>query len=410
MKQKNRGVSCFLLFLIKPAKLIIALHSLLTAGECLCQVEEFYVRPNQTDGRYPAQDSHFIAYNAATQNGKLFLFIGGTFSSPKNYDYITRYAAALGFDAVSLTYPNGVLTTLLAGSSDSLAFDKFRQEICFGTQVSPAVSVDTLNSIYTRTLKLMQFLSHISSHNWSRYLASDSTLDWSQIVVSGHSQGAGHACYLGKQFSAHRVVMFSGPNDYSTYFSNSAPWLRQAGTTAISRHFVFLHLQDEVVPFSHQLANIAGLGMLEADDTTLVDDIRAPFLNSHCLYSNHAPGLTGNYHSSTVIYSATPLDGQGNPIFLPVWEYMLTSTLSTGIARSAGGNRTVLLYPNPVNDIVTIEHGNSGNAEIFIINLLGQLVHREHLLAGKKQIDLSILPSGNYFLCNDEAAYTIIKK
>lgn len=385
----------------------VLLCLLLTVTSGLCQIQEFYVKPEQTDAGYPPQDSHLVAFNTTNQNGKLLLFIGGTFSSPKNYGYITRHAAGLGFDAVHVTYPNSVLTTLLAGSADSLAFDKFRQEICFGTQVSPAVNVDTLNSIYTRTVKLLQFLSQISSHNWAQYLSSDSTLDWSKIVVSGHSQGAGHVCYLAKKFQVERVVMFSGPNDYSTYFSNSAPWLREDGITPVSRHFVFLHLQDEIVPFSHQFADIAGLGMLQLDDTTIVDGASPPFSNSHCLYSNHAPGSSGNYHGSTIIHSATPLDGNGNPVFIPVWDYLLTGTTSTAaIANESRSDLT--LYPNPVTELTAIESSNK-IGEILIMNTVGQTVFSGFIRENKSYIDLSGLERGVYFIRHGTSVIPIVK-
>jgi len=397
----------YIILVKKMQPLFVLLSFLLAAAPGFCQVQEFYVQPGQTDASYPPQDSHLVAFNIANQNGKLLLFIGGTFSSPKNYDYITRHAASLGFAVINVTYPNDVLTTLLAGSGDSLAFNKFRQEICFGTQVSSAVNVDTFNSIYIRTLKLLQFLSQLSSHNWGRYLASDSTLDWSKILVSGHSQGAGHACYLAKKFDVERVVMFSGPNDYSTYFNNSAPWLRETGITPISRHFVFLHLQDEIVPFENQYANISGLGMLDAEDTILIDNLDSPFLNSHCLYSNHAPGSSGNYHNSTVIYTATPLDGSGNPIFVPVWDYMFTGDAAT----SSRDSRMLdfLCYPNPAMTIAAIE--SSGPiGEISIFNPAGQMIYSEYIPSMKSRIDLSGYQPGIYIVRQNGTVSRLIKK
>ena len=161
------------------------------------QLETFYVSPNQTDPDYTIQDSNYIAINASTQINKLFLFFGGSFSSPGNYKFICKVAADMGYDAISLCYPNGVPVYPLGSTADSLVLDKFRQEICFGTPRSIFVSVDTLNSIYTRTLKLIQYLSvTYPSQNWGQYLLTATTLDWSKIAVSGHSQGSGHAAYL----------------------------------------------------------------------------------------------------------------------------------------------------------------------------------------------------------------------
>ncbi len=389
---------------------LILLFVFTTFFHCLCQVQEFYVKPSQTDAGYAAQDSHFVAYNATTQLNKLLLFIGGTFSSPKQYDYFCSHAAGSGFDAISLCYPNTVLTTLLAGSSDSASFDKFRQEICLGTQVSSAVSVDSLNSIYTRALKLIQHLAlTYPSQGWNQYLETPTTLDWSKIIVSGHSQGAGHACYLAKSFPAERVIMFSGPNDYSTYFNNSAPWLGQAGITPVNRHFAFLHLQDEIVPFNYQFANITGLGMLQSDDTTLVENTVAPYSNSHCLYSKLPPNVSGQYHGSTVIYSSTPRDGNGEPVFAPVWNYMLSASVTTAISNTTFEARNFNAYPNPATSAITIDFVNSDFTEVFILNSYGQTVISENIFAQKTQIDLSVLPPGIYFILSNGKTVSFVK-
>jgi hypothetical protein len=154
--------------------------------------------PYQTDTNYAVQDSNYIVYNTQYNINKLFLFIGGSLSSPGDYAAICNFAGNSGFDIISLRYPNevGVFTTL-AESDDNLVFDKFRQEICFGTPQSIHIAVDTLNSIYTRTVKLLQFLAaNYTSQNWNQYLLTADTPDWSKILVGGHSQGAGHACYL----------------------------------------------------------------------------------------------------------------------------------------------------------------------------------------------------------------------
>lgn len=39
------------------------------------------------------------------------------------------------------------------------------------------------------------------------------TVDWSKIIISGHSQGSGHAAYIGMCRLVHRVVLFSGPQE-----------------------------------------------------------------------------------------------------------------------------------------------------------------------------------------------------
>lgn len=377
-------------------KIIITTWFLIISLSSFSQLQIFYVSPNQTDTNYSLQDSsHCIVRNTSTQINKLFLFLGGTWSIPKNYKFICKVAANLGYDAISLSYPNNVPVYPLGNNSDSLVFDKFRQEICFGTPQSSHVTVDTLNSIYTRTLKLIQYLAvTYPSQNWGQYLLSPTTLDWSKIAVSGHSQGSGHAAYLAKYFPVERNVMFSGPNDYSSYYNCSAHWLRQAGVTPTNKQFVFLHLQDEVVPFEHQFTNISGLGMLQTDDTTNVDSIIPPYSNSHCLYSNFTPILNGKYHGSTCIGIYTPIIS-GDTLFLPVWQYMLTTPVTTGIINSGIKIPETKIYPNPTSGLFTIEGNDIHSIEISIFDITGQKLLS---VSNQTEIDISSLASGTYFL------------
>ena len=371
------------------------------------QLQTIYVSPYQTDTNYSIQDSsHLIVRNTSTQINKLFLFFEGSFCSPKYYSFICKVAANLGYDAISLCYPNNVPVYPLGNSSDSLVFDKFRQEICFGTPQSPFVSVDTLNSIYTRTLKLIQYLAvTYPSQNWGQYLFTPTTLDWSKIAVSGHSQGSGHAAYLAKYFPVERNVMFSGPNDYCSNYNRSAHWLRQPGVTPTNKQFVFLHLQDEVVPFYKQFENISGLEMLQSDDTTIVDDNTPPYSNSHCLYSNFEPIFNGKYHGSTCVGIYTPINS-GDTVFLPVWQYMLTTPVTTGITNSYAEIPEIKIYPNPTTGILTIQGKNIQLIEI--INISGQLIYRN--LQGLIQVDLRDQPKGIYIIKIVTDKGTTIKK
>jgi uncharacterized protein (TIGR02145 family) len=56
------------------------------------------------------------------------------------------------------------------------------------------------------------------------------------------------------------------------------------------------------------------------------------------------------------------------------------------------------LYPNPSKDRVTIEYTQYQNANIFIYNLLGNLIMQKVLTTGKSEIDISFLPKGAYIL------------
>ena len=376
----------------------------LTQVTCFSQINTFYVKPIQTDINYSAvQDSNLIVCNTTTSIVKLFLFIGGTNSNTKSYQTISNFAGNLGYDVINLSYPNTVAAASLGSSSDSMAFNKYRQEVCYGTSLSVEVAVDTLNSIYTRTVKLLNYLNiTYPTQNWNQYLINATTLDWSKIAVGGHSQGGGHACYFAKFHDVERVLMFSSPNDYSNFFSNSANWLRTSGITAMSKHFAYLNLLDEIVPFNKQLTNIKGLGIYPLYDTTYVDISSSPYSNSHCLYTAQTPGLAILYHNSTMKLSS---------INNSVWTYMLTSNITANI-NEIKTSREFSIYPNPTNSIININSEYNLLGKTYIVqNLAGQTV-----LTGKSsnnnffRIDFSLLENGIYFVSIDKNTFKVIKQ
>lgn len=274
------------------------------------------IQPIQTDVNYSSTEkNHYVVRNTQLHLNKLLLFIGGSFSNPADYSLISNHAATIGLDVINLSYPNNIATAPLGTSSDKFIFDHYREEICFGTQVSNEVSVNVLNSITTRTIKLLQYLSKTyPDQNWEQYLSTSNTLEWAKIITSGHSQGSGHACYLGKKNLVDRVVMLSGPNDYSSFFSSAANWLTINGQTPLTKHFSLLHIQDEIVPFDNQVVNLRGLGLLTAiQNPTLVDNLTPPYSNERSLSLN----ITAfSNHSSTV---------GANSKLPDIWTYMFTN-------------------------------------------------------------------------------------
>lgn len=358
-----------------------------------CQVQTFYVKPIQTDAAYSAtEDSSAISINTSNSRNQLFLFFGGTGSSSSiNYNALRLRAANLGYHVINLSYPNSVAAASLKNNTDSLAFTKYRQELCFGTSLSSAVDVDSFNSIYTRILKTLTYLNQtFPAQNWGQYLASAHTINWSKIALGGHSQGSGHACYLAKKFKASRVLMFAGPNDFSDHFVRSANWLKAAGLTAINKHYSYLSIKDEVVNYHKQFTNISGLGMLANDDSTYVDEITSPFNNSNCLYTRQAPGIGILNHNSPTKFSTKNNE---------VWDYMLTDLKPMSMPHLIN-HRTVHYFPNPASQEIYLDSDlKLVNSSYYIHNLKGeQLLEGKITNSEKMTIDLADLPTGFYIL------------
>lgn len=380
--------------------LLISSLLLLSVQLSFTQIESYYVKPILTDPNYANnEDSSTICRNLNFHQNKLYLFIGGTGSSSSNsYIGLMEHAAELGFDFINLSYPNNVAAASMAHDSDSLAFNKYRQELCFGTAVSSDVTIDSLNSIYRRTLNLLIYLDqNYPTQNWGQYLNGTNELNWSKFILGGHSQGSGHACYLAKQYGVDRVLMFSGPNDYSDFYGRSANWLRQPGETAIRRHFSYLSLNDEAVDYSKQYANIEGLGLLENDDSTHIDGLSAPYNNTRCLYTTQAPGFVLINHNVPVKQSSINED---------VWTYMLTDPITAN--TSTLGSMEARIHPNPFNDVIRIE-GLQENKErmYYIYNSQGKTLQSGILTADI--ISTTNLEKGYYILKIENNLFRIVK-
>ncbi len=384
-------------------KYYLALFCVLAFFDLSAQTNSFFVAPSQTNTDYEIdQDSHQVVFNLDESNEKLFIFFGGTGSNTNSYRTISRFAGGLGYHVLNLSYPNAVPAAFFANNPDSLSFRKFRQEVCYGTPLSGAVQVDSLNSLHTRIINLLNYLdTEFPNQEWDSFLLNSSSLDWSKIAIGGHSQGSGHAAYFAKQELVDRVLMFSGPNDFSNFYLSSAEWLREEGATPTDRYFAYLSLLDEVVDFEKQLANIQGLGIFPVYDTVHVDVVDAPYRDSRSLYTTQPPGIAILNHNTTVRLSI---------LNNAVWTYMLETPLFTNVSSSPITNN-LKVYPNPSASIFKIEKARSSNLnKVQVFDAQGKSVsfNISYLVDGVI-IDLGTQPQGLYIVQIGDQSVKVVK-
>jgi len=291
----------------------IALVILFFGGVNLfAQVKVLEVEPGQTDTSIETVHGPNIAlYDTQVPSRHLLiLFIVGTGGRATGTRTMDSIFAIMGYHAITIDYEDNVVAVACAHSKDSTEFDRYRDAIITGAPVSALVKVDTANSILNRFQKLLVYLvKHDPDGGWKEFVESDRPR-WGKIVVAGHSQGSGHAAYIGKMFEVSRVLMFSGPQDYLDDLHRPAPWQEWKSATPVSRYFAFLNLKD---PFNikHQLANDMVLIHLSKPDTIMVTPGEVIHSDKHILVNNIP---TKSPHGSTLF-----------PIFKNVWEYMLTA-------------------------------------------------------------------------------------
>lgn len=238
---------------------------------------------------------------------QLLVMIPGTGGSAAHFRTFDSCFAAMGYYVVTLDYVNNVITTVCSKSEDSTCFDNFRREIMFGTPVSDKVVVDSVNSLVNRLAKLLQYLAKQDAA-WGEFVKQGQPR-WDKIIAAGHSQGAGHAAYMGKQFKLRGVLMFSGPQDYLQYFNAPAHWQQENGRTAVNRYYAFLHTQD---PFNYQyqVTDVAAINHRTVTDTTMVQ-----------------PNTPVHSTRNILVTDIDKSDKHGSTVgmdFIPVWKYMIS--------------------------------------------------------------------------------------
>jgi len=274
---------------------------------------------------------------SVTARGRLLVFLPGTLGRPANYTYILRAGATRGFHAVGINYPNQTaMGSYCQTSVDPECYWKARSVVIFGggTPVVGQPAVSRSDSIVNRLEKLLAWLqANHPTEGWGQFLLADKTVDWSKVVLAGHSQGGGHVGVLAKSVSLSRAVYFSSPSDWYDTTDTPANWSRERpNVTPASRQYGFGSDNDLLVPNAYAFAHWNGIGLaVPAAGPVLVDTATAPYSDSHQLRTARPfnPASTAldpqlKHHGVTVVDTSTPLDNDGKPLFdtSGVWAYL----------------------------------------------------------------------------------------
>lgn len=286
----------------------------------------FDVRPQETDPAIQqfTQAHRVFLDTAVTPRGQLLLFLPGTGATTNGQEEFGRTAASLGYHVVYLMYPNDVPAAVCQDDEDENTFEKFRREIIAGGDLDPRVTVDRTNSIEHRFVQLIRWLAAKRiAEGWLQFL-TDEGLIWSKVALAGHSQGGGHAQLLAKDHAVERVVVLGSPKDYNQRHGRPAAWYG-GGVTPAGRMFALVHEQDtQAVSFAQQLENLRASGLTTVADT---DELGPPYLHAHALTTNQpgTPINSGLAHLGLVFDFTLPRGSDGQPLYRPVWTYMLTA-------------------------------------------------------------------------------------
>lgn len=311
----------------------------------------YYVNPSTTEAGI-ASDSvftHVAGYPTTTPRGELAVVLHGSGASPLAYLKLTGALQAKGFHVANLRYLGGVGTGSACPNSNALAdpdcHRAFRAETVFGENVddgtghsydSPAVSIDNKNSVMNRLLELVDYMkTTYPAQGWGQFapLSGGSCvmnttydaceLDWSKVVVVGHSLGGGVGLYMSKVLDLHRVGLVSAPFD--EYVDGStitvAPWISEGGfATSTNDIFGLQHTGESNYAATAAAWTALGLG----GPTQSVDGGVPPYGGSHQLTTSLTPGCLSDSspkHNSTAQDGCTP---GSPPTLTTAWGFLAT--------------------------------------------------------------------------------------
>ncbi|MBN8216276.1 MAG: hypothetical protein J0L75_06515 [Spirochaetes bacterium] len=299
-------------------------------GYAASSLEYHLVQPKDTDdGITVAAQRVHIAYRdpASTSRKQLFVMLPGSGSAPVVHTNLGKHAAALGFHSIGLMYPNEATIASLCGrDGDPTAYARARAAVCFGLPMHPQVPVRAGDCITNRLAKLVHYLHRkYPAEGWGKFLDAAGGIDYSKVVLAGFSQGGGHAAFLAKYLPCLRWIGFAAPADWRLATDLPPPWFSQGDwATPASRGFMFCHADDDVALWRRQEPIAKALGLPGA--AQIAEDQSAPYGESHLLVSRTA---VRGAHPAVAADDCLPFRG-GEPLYLPVWTYLLTWGLPDG--------------------------------------------------------------------------------
>jgi hypothetical protein len=316
----------------------------LLASVASAEVTSYSVKPSDTDPQIKTADNaHWIYINRdiivdhadgqPKDRHELLLWLTGTGGKGHDAQGFANLAADQGYHVITLMYPDEVAANECDRDSDPKTFSEFRKAIIEGGHATyqnghKEITIERADSVENRLIKLLQHLQETrAKEEWSQFLTSDGAIRWEAIAVGGHSQGGGHAAYIGVHHSVERVLCFGAPKDYNLKLKTPAPWYHDKRATPADRFFAFNHHQDgNSCPPEDMLLNMKALGMDAFGAPAEVDHDQPPYHHARILYTSYPVVTTTGPNAAEGILTAhvTPIQTKLADRWKDVWTYMLT--------------------------------------------------------------------------------------
>lgn len=197
-------------------------------------------------GGVHGDDPHYALEPAGTARGLLVVYMSGSFGIPSGAvndpdDNVYTQLAGAGFHVLSLAYRSTATVGSMCAGLDT-CFGPTREALLRGTPMEgqATTGLDDLREDEGILPRLDAALALLAAARpeagWDAFRTEGGSVDerivWSNVVAAGHSQGGGHAAYIGRLFPVHRVVQLASTCDEVD--GVAAAWTRSPDTFATS--------------------------------------------------------------------------------------------------------------------------------------------------------------------------------
>lgn len=208
------------------------------------------------DTGLPGSDAgaaHYALEPAMPRKGALVVYLSSSIATPamqiaEPQQNVYSAAAARGFHLISLVHENQQV--LGVACRNAACYGATRKTVILGRYQQGAITglrmIEEHQGVVARLEAALKTLAASRpGAGWDAFLSNPSAaepsqrIDWSRVIAVGHSQGGGHAAYLGKLFPLRRVVQLSStcdldPNDLpAPWTAASEPWATSPATSFV---------------------------------------------------------------------------------------------------------------------------------------------------------------------------------
>ncbi|MFT6144596.1 MAG: hypothetical protein ACJATT_005919 [Myxococcota bacterium] len=161
---------------------------------------------------------HLVLIPDSPTQDALWLHLGGTDGSPTGTENIGAAAISAGYRYISLAYTNVRGATdrcrCPEGPRDAHCSGLTRYEVIYGDDVTDLFNMDANEAIEPRLAALLASLHDARPlEGWDHFLTDAGDPDWTQMALSGFSQGGGMVGIIARDHALDRVMYFSSGSD-----------------------------------------------------------------------------------------------------------------------------------------------------------------------------------------------------